>query len=298
MYTSFGLIAAFIAFFCWGFGDFFMQRSIRAIGKIEALFFITIFGTVVLLPFVKDDILIFLFEFQSGFLLLFAGVIAFVSAYMQFRALEKGKLAAVEPAMSIELPATIAIGVIFLNEQLTFWQLLLMAGVFIGVLVTSVHRHHEHWWGRHRSRKVVLEAGVMMASFGAIAMAGTNIMTGLASRGSSPLLTVWFVHTFLALVSLFWLWLAGSLPTLIQDFKSHAKIITAVAIFDTSAWIAFSFAVLSIPIALTIGITESYVALAAFLGLRFNHEKLERHQIVGGILAITCSIVLALISNS
>ncbi len=298
MYTSFGLIAAFIAFLCWGFGDFFIHRSIRAVGKMEALFFITVFGAVILLPFIKDEILIFLFESQATLLLLTAGILSFVSAYMQFRAFETGKLAAIEPAMSIELPATIAIGVLLIGERLTPWQLLLLTGVFIGVLVMSIHQHHQHWWGRHKSRKVVLEAGVMMASFGAIAMAGTNIMTGLASRGSSPLMTIWFIHTFLAIVSFIWLWSTGSLPTLMQDFKSQAKVIIPMAIFDNAAWIAFSFAVLSIPIALTIGITESYVALAAFLGLRFNHEKLERHQIVGGLLAITCSIVLALISNS
>lgn len=298
MYPSIGLLAAFVALLCWGFGDFFMQRSIRAIGKMEALFFITIFGTIVLFPFVNEEIPIFLVESQSALLLLLAGLLSFVSAYMQFHALEKGKLAAVEPAMSLELPATIIIGIFLLHEHLTIWQLLLIAGVFIGVLVTSVHRHHQHWWGRHKSRKVVLEAGVLMAGFGAIAMAGTNIMTGLASRGSSPLMTVWFIHTLLAIISFVWLLLAGSLPTLMRDFRSHAKVIIAMAIFDNVAWIAYSFAVLSIPIALTIGITESYVALAVFLGLRFNHEKFERHQIIGGIIAIGCSIALGIISQS
>jgi drug/metabolite transporter (DMT)-like permease len=298
MYTSSGLLAAFIALLCWGFGDFFMQRSIRAIGKIEALFFITVFGVIILFPFIQGEMVIFLVESQSALLLFVAGALSFISAYMQFRALEKGKLAAVEPAMSLELPATIMIGVFLLREHLTVWQLVLIAGVFIGVLVTSIHRHHQHWWGRHKSRKVVLEAGVLMAGFGAIAMAGTNIMTGLASRGSSPLITIWFIHTFLAIISFVWLWLAGSLPTLLRDFRTYARVIIAVAVFDTAAWIAYSFAVLTLPIALTIGITESYVALAAFLGLRFNHEKFERHQIVGGLIAIGCSIALGIISQS
>jgi drug/metabolite transporter (DMT)-like permease len=85
---------------------------------------------------------------------------------------------------------------------------------------------------------------------------------------------------------------------LLRDFRTYARVIIAVAVFDTAAWIAYSFAVLTLPIALTIGITESYVALAAFLGLRFNHEKFERHQIVGGLIAIGCSIALGIISQS
>lgn len=297
MSITFGLIAAFIAFICWGFGDFFMQRTIRAIGKIEALFFITIFGTIVLFPWVQGEVGIFFTESRSAILLMVAGVISFLSAYMQFHALEKGKLAAVEPAMSIELPATIAFGVLLLNERLSWWQLFLMAGVFVGVLITSIHHHRDSFWRRRRVRSVVLEAGVLMAAVGAIAMAGTNIMTGLASRSSSPLVTVWYIHTFLAVVSFIWLAATGSLRNLWSDMRPNIRVVLAVAVFDTAAWVAYSFAVLTIPIALTIGITESYVALAAFLGLRFNHEKLERHQIVGGAIAIVCSVLLALVSS-
>ncbi|MFH0873890.1 MAG: DMT family transporter [Candidatus Komeilibacteria bacterium] len=297
MFLSIGLIAAFIALFCWGFGDFFMQRTIRAIGKMEALFFITIFGVIVLFPWVKDELTIYLFESRALFLLGIAALITLVAAYMQFSAFETGKLAAVEPAMSLELPATVAIGVLLLGERLNVWQLLLMTVVFVGVLGVSLHRHEKHWWWRRKTRHFVLEAGVVMAGFSAIAMAGTNIMTGLASRGTSPLVTIWFVHALLAVISFIWIWLGGSVKTLAQDFKSHAAIIIAVAIFDTSAWIAYGYAVLSLPMALTIGITESYVALAAFLGLRFNHEKLERHQIIGGLAAIVASVLLAFVSN-
>ena len=42
-----GILAAFLAFLAWGFGDFAIQRSVRRVGAVPALFFIGIFGLVI-----------------------------------------------------------------------------------------------------------------------------------------------------------------------------------------------------------------------------------------------------------
>ena len=47
-----GIIFAFAAMLCWGFGDFLIQKSTRKFGDVETLFFISFFGAVVLFPFV------------------------------------------------------------------------------------------------------------------------------------------------------------------------------------------------------------------------------------------------------
>ncbi|MEK7110702.1 MAG: EamA family transporter, partial [Patescibacteria group bacterium] len=50
-----GIVFALTALFAWGIGDFLIQRSARKFGDWAALFFIDIFGTIVLLPFVWQD---------------------------------------------------------------------------------------------------------------------------------------------------------------------------------------------------------------------------------------------------
>jgi len=45
-----GIIFAFGAMLFWGFGDFLIQRTTRKIGDIETLAFISIFGSIGLLP--------------------------------------------------------------------------------------------------------------------------------------------------------------------------------------------------------------------------------------------------------
>ncbi len=78
---------------------------------------------------------------------------------------------------------------------------------------------------------------------------------------------------------------------------AHWRPVLAACIFDNAAWVAYAVAVTTLPIALTIAITESYVALAAFLGVVWNKEKLQRHQYAGMILAIAAAIVLAAVSG-
>jgi uncharacterized membrane protein len=63
---------------------------------------------------------------------------------------------------------------------------------------------------------------------------------------------------------------------------------------DNLAWIAFAFAVTFIPIAVVTGISESYIALAAILGIVINNEKLVKHQYVGLFLVLISAILLSL----
>ncbi|MEI6238740.1 MAG: hypothetical protein WCP15_04400 [bacterium] len=62
------------------------------------------------------------------------------------------------------------------------------------------------------------------------------------------------------------------------------------------AWIAYSTSTLFIPIGLATGITESYIALAAVLGLIFNKEKLVQHQYLGLFICITSVIILSFLN--
>jgi uncharacterized membrane protein len=67
-----------------------------------------------------------------------------------------------------------------------------------------------------------------------------------------------------------------------------------MGIFDTIAWICYAYAVLDHQISIITAITESYPAIALFLGLWFNKEKILWHQYIGAALALIGSFILAL----
>ena len=88
-----GIILIIVTILCWGFGDFFIQKSTRKMGDWESLFIITAFGFVILSPLVLSDIWEIFVDFRSLLILLVGGLIMFIAALIDFEALKKGKLA-------------------------------------------------------------------------------------------------------------------------------------------------------------------------------------------------------------
>lgn len=67
-----------------------------------------------------------------------------------------------------------------------------------------------------------------------------------------------------------------------------------MGIIDTAAWVFYSFAVYNENVGLVTAITESYPAVAIFLGVWLNKEKINWHQYLGAGLAIVSSVALAI----
>lgn len=284
-----GILFAFIALVSWGFADFFIQRTARAVGSWKALFFIGMVGLIGLLPFVKNDLV----SLHGANLLLLSllGVVVVFAALFNFEALRQGKIAIVEPIIGLELPITVGLSLALAGESLSFLQLFLIGVVFIGIIlaITSHHTHlHYH--------KRIFERGVILAGVGAIGMALTNFLVGVSSQEISPLVTIWFTHSLLAVVCGMYILLKGEVKNLLSDFKNYPKPIIGQSVLDNVAWISFAKATTYIPIAIATTISEGYIALAVLLGVFVNREKLRAHQIAGVTLAIIGVITLSYFS--
>lgn len=285
-----GIIFALGALLLWGFGDFFIQRSTRAVGVWKTLFFNDLFAVVVLTPFIVSD----LGKATAGdFLLL--GLLSIITAFaalFDFTALKEGKIAIVEPLLGIELPVTVGLSVLFAGEKLSLPELSLMGAVFVGiVLAVTIHHDHLHY---HRR---IFEKGVLLAGLGAIAMALMNVLVGLGSQRTSPLFTVWFFSVVLAIICGIYLFAKGEWKNFGSDLRQSGVIILKQAVVDNAAWVSYAFATTLIPIAIATTISESYIALAVLLGIFVNRERLARHQLVGVVLAIAGVIALSAITG-
>lgn len=292
---SVGLLAAFIALLGWGFGDFIIQKSTRIIGAVPTLFFICLIGSVSLLPFVWQDIPELSTSIHATSLFVWTAVITITYSSLLFEAFRQGKLSVIEPVASFELPLTIIIGLAIIGEAVSSMQLWLIAVVFIGLLITVLHRDQKHWWNifHHRS---LLERGVIVAILGTVAAAITNVMTGLLSQRTTPLLAIWGVDVLLTMACFLWMIVRGQVKSSFRLSPAQWRLVIFQGIFDNGAWLAYAYAVTTIPISITIAITESYIALAALLGISLNKEKLERHQYYGIAISLVAVIVLAVIS--
>lgn len=288
-----GILLALGSLVCWGFGDFFIQRSSRHIGVWRTLFFIGLTGLIILFPFVKGDLLGFIFDFKSLVTLLLLVVVAFFAALFDFEALKDGKMTIVEPIIGLELPIVVGLSVAVWGEQLNFFHWIFTAVIFLGVMLSiTIHHTHLHY------HKRIFEKGVAFAGLGAIGMALTDFLVGVASQSTSPLVAVWFMQTLLCVLSLIYLLRRGEAYQLIHDLNHDLKTVVSVSLLNNFAWMFFALATSRIPISIATTISQSYIALAVILGLFVNREKIKPHQVLGVVLAVLGIIALSLVTAS
>jgi len=278
---------AFGAMLCWGVGDFLIQRTERRIGPLETLAWITWFSSIALLPFVWQS-LGTLNGWQIIYLVVI-GFLVFIEGLIQFESYQEGKLSVVEIIITLELPLTIFLGVVFLHDILSTVQVILAASLFLGILFVAVdfrkiNQHH------------FLEKGAVLALLSAILLAMTNFVTTIGAKDTSPLLAIWLPWTVCGLICLAYLIIKKKLPIFIKTGRHFWPLILSTSLVDTVAWICFVLAVVDGELSVVIAITESFVAVALVMGVIFNREKIRWLQYFGAALALICSILIALLS--
>ncbi|MFA5029209.1 MAG: EamA family transporter [Patescibacteria group bacterium] len=284
-----GIFFAFLALLFWGGGDFLIQKSARKFGNWLTLFYITAFGSIILLPFVYSRLgEVFSFGKEFWFLLL-VSVVILLAALLDFEALRVGKISVVEPVYALEIPVTILLASLIIGEYLSGPQLFLVVVLLVGIFLVSVK-------SLNKLKRFRLERGVLLAVVATVGMGLANFLFGFGARETGPLLVNWFTSLVMALVALIYLVGRARAKEIFSGWKREKLLIVGTGLIDNLAWISFTCSTLYIPIAITTSISESYIALASALGLFFNREKLKKHQWLGLILAVVAVVVLAIIT--
>ncbi|MBI2064767.1 MAG: DMT family transporter [Candidatus Yanofskybacteria bacterium] len=283
-----GIIAAFGALIFWGVGDFLIQRSVRRLGDWEPLFIISLFGSIIITPFVWHDLQII--TTSGNFILLITVAVTFLCAsLLEFQGYKIGKLAVIEPIQVLEIPISAFLAFFLLYERPTSMVILLVLILIFGLVLISVKRHHF-------LKKSWLEKGIIFAIAASFFMGITNFLVAYSSRLTNPLIAIWFFNIFITLTTFIYLTAMGKIHNLFKDFTSNPKLMTAVCVFDNLAWISFAFASSVVPVITALAISESYIVLASILGIFYNNERLARYQIAGLFIVIPNAIILAIIA--
>ncbi|MFA5886921.1 MAG: EamA family transporter [Patescibacteria group bacterium] len=293
---SLSIILAFGAMFGWGIADFLIQRTIQKVGWLEAIWWINIGSFIFLLPFVWKSF--FTLNGPSIIFLIILGIISIASATAHFKALEAGKLSVVEIILFFELPLTILLGMAFLHNSLSLYQVLLILCLFVGVVLISLDlnkiQRHQFWFFWQRT-KIFLERGVWLAVITAVLLALTNFFVAIGAVNIDPLLAIWFPWTLGALVCLTYFIYKGRLGKVLHDGRQYWPLILAMAVIDIMGWLFFSFSISKEgELAIIAAVSEGYIVIAMLLGLKFNKEKIRGWQYVGAAITIICSLLIGL----
>jgi drug/metabolite transporter (DMT)-like permease len=279
-----GITLALIALISWGIGDFLIQKSTRKFGDWLSLLYICAFGAIAVFPLIYGEL--FTLTFDEIVFLSFVSIVILFAALCDFEAFKKGKLAIVESINSFELPVAAVLASIILREAISLWQWTLIIVLFIGIFLAST-KDFSHF------KKIHPEKGVFLAVFATVGMGLTDFLFGVGGRETSPLMINWFTDMFLVLACAGYLFYTSRLKEIVPHFRANKKLIVGVSLFDNAAWIAYTYSMLFIPIAIATGISEGYIVLSSGLGIFVNKEKLKTHQFFGLLMAIVGAIVLA-----
>ncbi|MFH0987959.1 MAG: DMT family transporter [Parcubacteria group bacterium] len=291
MSISLGIALAFAAMLLWGFGDFLIQKSTRKVGDWETLLFITLFGAVVLLPFVWNDLpSLFNGDYKVLVVILIASISLFAAAIIDFEALRKGKLSIVEPLWSLEVPIAAFFAFFLISERISWLQTIFIVGLLVCLMLVSFRE-------KKFNRAVLLEKGAILAIAGAILMGSANFFMGWGGRVSNPLMVNFCADVFMLVASIIYIVARHKVNCLFCDFKNSYKLLVPMALLDNSAWIAYVLAMTLAPIAVATALSESYIIIAVLLGLFMNKERLQLHQKIGLVGAVVSAIVLSMITS-
>lgn len=290
MTAGIGIGLAFVAMLCWGFGDFLIQKSTRKVGDIEALFFVTAFGALVLLPFVYKNIGTLITS--SWTILFILGVLCvtlLIAALFDFEALRVGKLAIVEPIWSFEVPIAALLAFFILGERVTWIQIMLIVALLVGLALVSLRKEFylKHFW---------LERGTLLAFLGAVFMGAANFFMGWGARVTDPIMANFITDVFIAVATGALLLKRGNIREAVRDMRLNGNVLLRMSISDKTAWVAFAFAMTIAPIGVVVALSESYIIVAVILGLLVNRERIQAHQKVGLFLALASALTLASIT--
>lgn len=284
-----GILFAIIALFCWGTGDFFIQKAARRKGVWFTIGSIGVIGAIVLLPFVYERIINIFTTKNHLALLLITSSIGLLVSLLYFEALRRGKISALTPILAFEIPVTAVLAMIILDEILSLDQMILAAILMLGIILLAVHHFG-------RIKNIHIEPGAFLAFFAMLGLGVINFLVGYTARQTDPLLINWFMAVFFGITGLIGMLVTEGEPRFLEEIKTNKQLVLTMGMFDTLAWVAYAQATIYIPIAIAASLSESYIALAAILGLIFNREKLKPHQYVGLVIIIIAATALASIT--
>jgi len=280
-----GIIFAFLAMFCWGIGDFMIQKNVRKEGRTEALLFIGLIALIGLVPFVWKDIPSLLYT-PNLILIVSLGVLTFIAAMLNFEALREGKISVVEVVFEIELIVTLLLSTLIFHEKLSSAQWLVISFIFIGIILMAVKSHHL------KNPRKFLEKGAIIGFFGALFMGSVNFLTASSARTISPIMAVWGPALVFSILCLIRISRREGFQKTKKNLSKFRYIILLMGLADLLAWVFYAFATSSNKVGIITAITESYPAVCLILGLWINKEKINVHQYLGAGLALTCSFIL------
>ena len=247
---------------------------------------ISLTGSIIIAPFVYSSLGAALSNRSDLFLLLFIGAVQFTEALINFEAYKRGKIAVIEPVLSLEIPIVAVLSLIFIGEALAPIEYILIIALMFGIMLVSIKSYYLTKFDR-------LEKGILLGVASGTILGISSFVIGFGSRVTNPLVVIWFISINITVYTAIYLAYTERLHKLIRDTRKRPLLILSTGLFDNGAWLAYAAATVLLPITIAVALSENFIIVAALLGLVVAKERILSHQKIGLAIAVVCTIILA-----
>lgn len=279
---------ALISYFGWGTGDIFGTIASRKIGAYSTTFWVFIVAIILFsfyIPFALADLTklnftLFITIVSLGFLYI-AGNVAFNEGVRRSNAPLIGTIAGSFPAV------TLIISIFFLNEAITFNQIMAAITIFTGVVLATVDIREL------TGGNLIKDKGVLFALFSMFAWGAYFAFI------KGPVREVgWFWPLYIAfwLFPFIYLFMSYKKIKLVKLNKNALLVTVASAILIRSGDFGFNLALNKGLTALVAPIGGSYPTLYAILSFFIFKDPITKQQIAGIITTLIGIVLLSVFS--
>lgn len=305
-----GILLAIVVALCWGSADTVATFAARRQGTFATTFISLVASVTVLLlfgvfAFTRLALAPAVFV-QSAGLGLLTGLMAAVGYFSLYRGLELGPLAIVSPVTAADGAIGAVLAVLFLHEQLSIWQLSLLAMIFLGIFCASTNLMEVRGVVRTSGIAGLAKGGVR---WGLLAMLTFGVMLfgiGLASGKWGWYAPILWTRVFAALALLLlatWRRLlslrstrARSDPagTPVPLRMSGIGLAVIVGVLETIGLLVYSFDTQLASTGLASALSSSWGILPLVAGITFFQERPAVYQLFGVLLVLAGLFLLSI----
>lgn len=283
VYTT--VIAGLATALCWGTADYMSRSQSERIGYYKTIIYsmlVTLVVLVLVTPVVSPSLAAPAFPVLA---LAVAGVLNFIAFTFLYRAFHKGVVSVVAPVAYTYPAVTTVVSIGILGAILTTTQVLAVAGIIVGVVLTST-RFSE-------LRQSVSGKGAPNMTAGFAQAIGASLFFGFVYIGvgyAAPAVSVVVPVMVLRVVGISMAILLA--PVLGQDVRPSrtvfSRAILVMGVLEAAGFLSLTYGI-SIPggsLPIVTAISGMGGAVAASYGMKFLRERLELNQIIGVVLSL------------
>ncbi|MCK4327769.1 MAG: DMT family transporter [Candidatus Diapherotrites archaeon] len=280
-----GALVAFVSMLFYGICDFLAKKAVDDVGNFSAVVYVKILAAVPVVAYVLAFTTVPVVSIDTGILILAATVFSVVAWFSFYKGLSKGLASIVVPIAGSWGMVTALLGLLVLHEHLTLIQLVSIATIFAGILLTSVEMK--------TLKKKVFSAGVGIA------------LLSMIGFGVASFLSYYVIADIGALSALFWAFFLSAIFFSVIAFFKKAKLrmprpstwplLASVAVAEVIGVFAFFVGIDMGMLSIVAPIVAAYTPVTVVLAYIFLHERIHLNQKIGIVLTVIGLIGVSLI---